>query len=282
MNMKKIGIVIIFLQILLCTYSQNIGVLYSNDNITFENDDIEIALNSISIDSTSIESANSAVAIINGEFYDKQHTEPAVIVPCYFFSPQINRVFQIKNNNFDIELEKGSYDILVYNRTGNSIYHRLNISNGKKYSIKYQIGHNSIICKSSGIDTNKYAIKYYGDQSFFYNKTDTICFGNSIQDSLYPDSTLPYGFGRLILNVYKKEQYSESLHPKHERVNGKLFAPDLLSVKDLTDDDNSILLPEGIHNLFIVSDHFFSYGFKIIIQEGYVYDLNVYMGYSTL
>lgn len=94
MNMKKIGIVIIFLQIFLCTYSQNIGVLCTNDNITFENDDIEISLNSISIDSTSIESANSAAAIINGEFYDKQHTEPAVIVPCYFFRLKLTVYFK--------------------------------------------------------------------------------------------------------------------------------------------------------------------------------------------
>ena len=110
--MKKIGIVIIFLQILLCTYSQNIGVLYSNDNITFENDDIEISLNSISIDSTSIESANSAVAIINGEIYDKLHTEPAVIVPCYFFSPQINRVFKIKKHCCPLKISESSLKLL--------------------------------------------------------------------------------------------------------------------------------------------------------------------------
>ena len=280
--MKKISIFMFLLKIVICTNSQNIGVLYSNDNITFESDDIEIALNCISIDSTGIENANSVGAIISGEIFEKQFSEPAVVVPCDIFIPQIKKVFQAVNNRFDIELSKGSYDFFVYNRTGNTIHHQINISNGKKYSVKYQMGHNSIICRKSSLDTNKYAIKYYGNPSFFCNHKDTVCFGNSVMDSMYPDSTLPFGHGSLIINVYRKEQFNDSPNSNHKRVRARLFVSDLLAVKDLTGDDNAMLLPEGTHNLFLVSDDLCSYGFKIYIQEKFVYYLNVFMGYSTL
>ena len=265
---------------MLISCSRNLNVFYTNDNVEFIGQDTRTVLNCFYIDSCFIDNYKKNVSVICGDITERSFSIPASIKPCRVFIPQLKKDFKIVDNKFEIEIEEGEYDILVYSISGNSIYHHIFASEGKQYSCHYQLGGNSLICRKSEMKTDTFANKYYGDPIFFFNASDTVCFGGSILDKMVVDSNLLSGFGCLSLDVYKREINDKTT--KKNKLKVRLLIPDMFLTKELTEKDTEILLPEGYHNVFIVSDGFFPYAMKKYIQNRMVYKMNVFLGFSTI
>lgn len=256
------------------------AIYYTNDNITFKNNDSWIELSELKIDSTELLTINKKQAILYGEISERPFSTDSSIIPCKVYIPQCDTTLKVIGNNFEIELTGGYYNILVYNRSGEAIYHNLFVSERKKYFLHYTMGREAIVCRSKELRTDTFSIKYFGDPFFFFNATDTIGLGGSILHESLFDVNIVQGYGKISFNVFRRLDASGSI--EKNRVKAKLIIPELSTTKELTEDDNEVLLPQGYHTIFVVSDGFSPQRVFAYIQEGQWKKLDVFLGYNTL
>lgn len=277
MKGKIIAIIILFSTVIRISFGQSPNIFYTNDNAVFESKDNRIELRRFVLDSTNEYGSNKYDALFRCKIVDDNFLGGKSF--SNIFIPQTRNNYHVIGNALDIELDEGNYDILLYDITGNAIYHNLFVTKKKTYVGTYKMGSNSIVCRNSAFMTDTFRIKYQGEPVFFYNDTDTVCFSGSILEEMVINNSLPIETGCLSLNIYKRNNKSTQL--ESNRINAKVFIPDLLLEEDITLDRNTIILKEGFYNLFVIADGFFPYNLKIDIQKGIVYKINVFMGFVT-
>ena len=277
--MRRVMFFFVVVFLFLSSCSRRNAVYYSNDNITFYNNDSRLTFSRLSIDSLSDNHLSKDVALLFGTITERSCAQPPSNIPSRVFILQANKNFQVFDNKFEVELEEGNYDILVYNRTGEAVYHHMFLVKGKTYKLNYKLGEKNIVCRKTNFSTDTFSIKYYGESLFFYNTSDTICMGETQLREDTEDRLLPSGYGKLSIDVYKrsfKPDYSKKIK------KAKILIPELFMAKELSENGNEVLLPQGYYTIFIVADQLFPNMVKSFVQEGRVEKLNAFLGFSTL
>lgn len=237
-------------------------------------------MSEVNIDSSMIAVDSKNTAILNGKITERPYSTSSEITPCRVFIPQNNIDFEVKENMFEAELTEGSYDILVYNRSGEAICRHIHLFGGKKYSLHYVMGKKAVVCSSHSLVTDTFSTKYFGTPQFFFNDTDTISLGGSILNESRFDKSIPKNYGKISFNVFQKGKTTCSKDRK--RVNAKMFIPDKLMIKELTKNNHEVLLPCGSYTIYIASEDFSTQRVIVYIQEGYCIKLDVSLGFNTL
>lgn len=279
-HLTRLFFIIILLESLMLPSCNRMQVVYyTNDNITFRNNDSWIDMSVVNIDSTMMADDSNKTAILYGKISERLYSTSSEITPCRVFIPQNNMDFEVTENIFEAELTEGSYDILVYNRSGESISRHLNLFRGKKYFLHYIMGRKAVVCSSRTLETDTFSMKYFGTPQFFFNDTDTISLGGSILNESRIDKSIPPRYGKVSFDVFQKRRTTCSKDRK--RVNAKMFIPAKLMTKELTKDDYDVLLPCGSYTIYIAAEGFSTQKVTVYIQEGQCIKLDVFLGFNT-
>ena len=277
---KSFFILILLESLILSSCNRMQVVYYTSDNITFRNNDSWIDMSVVNIDSTMMADESKKTAILYGKISERLYSTSSEITPCRVFIPQNNIDFEVTENIFEAELTEGSYDILVYNRSGEAISRHLYLHGGKKYFLHCIMGRKAVVCSSHSLVTDTFSMKYFGTTQFFFNDTDTISLGGSILNESRFDKSIPPKYGKVSFDVFQKGRTTCSKDRK--RVNAKMFIPAKLMTKELTKENHDVLLPCGSYTIYIASEGFSVQKVIVYIQEGQCIKLDVFLGFNTL